>query len=169
MRDNGSYTVCQSIMDNHQLNSDEFEFPLQISTHEKCSNPCPEFRERASGREEFEFIGMWGPLVETATGEKIAEGHKGVRIVLNAVLGVEIEPTRTDVCGIWDCDNEATHTVEIKTEYKRFTDYRCSECIGPSEFSVAVVDEGLETKTCDNGRCFNVVHESRAYCTSHEN
>ena len=107
---------------------------------------------------------MWGPFVETADEEKIAEGHESVRSVVDTVLKEESEPTEsvqfdTRECVNWDCDNAATHTVEVSTEYKRFIHYRCCDCIEANNSRVARVDEGLGTGTCENERCFNVVHD----------
>lgn len=108
-----------------------------------------------------------GPFIETANKETIAEGHKSVRVVLNAVLGDESEPTGTKTCEKWDCTTDATHTVEVRSEHNRFTLYQCSECIAPGESHVAAVDEGVAIAVCDDERCFNVVHESRAHCAQH--
>lgn len=155
------------MVESSEIDEDEFEFPLRISTHERCGDPCPEFRERISGREEFEFIGMWGPKVETANNETIAEGHESVRLVLDVVLGGEPRDTKT--CSQWDCTNEASYTFESDPDSDHLpwvTTYRCSECIDRGTEST--VYEGVETKACDTDRCFNVVHESRDYCPSHE-
>lgn len=102
-----------------QINGNGFDFPLRISTQERCSDPCPEFRERIEGSDEFEFIGMWGPFVKTANKETIAVGHKIVRVVLNTVLGGESELTGTKTCEKWNCTNGATHIVEIDSGHTR--------------------------------------------------
>lgn len=150
-----------------QIRTEDFEVPLKISTHERCSTPCPAFRDRITGHDEFEFNGFWGPYIETADGDTIAEGHKSLSVVLDAVLGAEDEPTATQACETWDCENDASHTVEIATEYRRYTSHLCVECIDPDRSSVATVDEGLEVNICANDRCFNVIPASRTHCTSH--
>jgi len=154
-------------MKHPQISTENFEYPLRISTHERCSNPCPEFRDRIEGHEEFEFDGFWGPRIKTAQDETIAEGHKSLSVVLDAVLGADDESTATPRCETWDCENEATHTVECDTGHRRYTDYRCGECIDPDRSFVTRIDGGLEVRICDNERCFNVIHDSRPYCTSH--
>lgn len=56
--------------------SDDPEY--RLSTHERCSDPCPSFRTRIEDDPQFAFVGFWGPYVETAEGSRVAEGHRAV-------------------------------------------------------------------------------------------
>ncbi|RZV06132.1 hypothetical protein BDK88_4089 [Natrinema hispanicum] len=150
------------------FDEDEFNLPLNFSTHERCTT-CAEFRDKFDQCVEFESIGMWGgPRIETKQGETIAEGHESVRMILNAVLGEESDDITS--CRMYDCDSEATHTVEIEfTDPEEwFTTYYCTDCADKDNSNIQSVYENLSTKFCDYRRCYNLVHESRDYCPSHQ-
>ncbi|MBZ6496516.1 hypothetical protein [Natrinema longum] len=144
----------------------EFDFPFGLSIHERCSDPCPQFGDRFDGCEEFESSGMWGPKIETADGEMIADGHESVRTVLDAILEDESPDTRS--CSMYNCDTEATHTVEVGPPPNWFTTDACPDCVEAERSNVNAVYEGLETNSCEHDRCFTAVHDSRDYCPAHQ-
>lgn len=144
----------------------EFDLPLRISTRERC-DICAQFRDRIEGREEFESIGMWGgPWIETAESETIAEGHESVRLILDGVLEDDVEAP--DTCRRFGCSDEATHTIEIEQSEEWVTSYACQDCADTDRSSVEAVYEGVSTNPCNGDRCYNLVHESRDYCLSHQ-
>jgi len=107
---------------------------------------------------------MWGPKIETEQGELIAEGHEDLWLVLEVVLGREA--TNPISCQTYDCDAEATHTVELGNDESWSTSYVCPACLQADEPTIHTVYEGLTIKPCDHTHCYNLVHESRDYCTS---
>ncbi|MFC3958073.1 hypothetical protein [Halovivax cerinus] len=148
------------------IDGTKFDGPLRFMTHERCSDPCPEFRDRIDGSDAFEFCGMWGPIIETTDRETIAEGHESLRLVLNAVL--EDDSPARSTCTVYDCDAAATHTAEFDSERAWFTARYCVDCADTERPNIVAVYEGRDTKFCDHDRCFNAVHASRECCPCHQ-
>lgn len=66
----------------------------------------------------------------------------------------------------YKCDNEATNTIELNPPTGWRTTLACDDHSGGRY--VYEVYGGVDTDECAYERCYNEVHASRDYCSSHK-